>query len=558
MRAKTESGSAKFAVCIAVGRQLVVTIVAKPNRMTLRRKILFKDVLLLLCLALMIGTAFWGLLRQRQHVQASLNEYAALQKVEIGQNHLLAFSQAVHSGTMASSAAISDLQAASLSMREYKAIISQYNSILPAEITSDMQLDVHGRTNRIVTALVRLQSSLDPARHHDSQKPPDAIAVSTALDDVARDMTGLLSVCNDFVHRTQLVSDHDLRTAIEALAGIAGLTFVSAVLASFWQYHRMMVPLHRLRRWCGRITRGDFSSRYTPTDDSEFLDLARDVNAMADELEAFSRKMESMVSDKSRELVRSERLASVGYLAAGVAHEINNPLNIISGYAELTTKRLRRLANLQAGSPIDQETIEHLSIIRSEAFRCKEITGKLLSLAKGNGDTREIISLSDAVLEVVALVRGLKAMRSKQLTVTIPSDEPLPVLANLTEIKQVLLNLTVNAIEAVDDQTGKISIEGKHVGDWIEITVTDNGRGMSSQTLERVFEPFFTNKRGAGEPGTGLGLSITHAIVTNHGGGIRAQSDGPNHGSRFSIRLPASTARKPSPRATEPAPMVTA
>ncbi len=526
--------------------------------MTLKRKILLKDVLLLLCLGLMIGAAFRGLLRQRQHVQASLNEYAALQKVEIAQNHLLAFSQAVHSGAMTSPTSIADLQAASLGMREYKAIISQYNSILPAEITADMQQDVHGKTNRIVTALVRLQASLDPAKHHNAATPPDAIAVSTALDDVARDMTALLSVCNDFVHRTQLVSDHDLRTAIEALAAIAGVTFISAVLASFWQYQRITVPLHRLRRWCGRTAGGDFSSRYTPTNDSEFRDLGRDVNAMADELEAFSRKMESMVSDKSRELVRSERLASVGYLAAGVAHEINNPLNIISGYAELTTKRLRRLANLQGGSPIDQETIEHLSIIRSEAFRCKEITGKLLSLAKGNGDTREIISLSDAVLEVVTLVRGLKAMRSKQLTVTIPSDEPLPVLANLTEMKQVLLNLTVNAIEAVDDQAGKISIEGKRAGDWIEITVTDNGRGMSSQTLERVFEPFFTNKRGAGEPGTGLGLSITHAIVTNHGGEIRAQSDGPNLGSRFSVRFPVATSPKLSQRAAEPIPMVTA
>jgi two-component system NtrC family sensor kinase len=277
------------------------------------------------------------------------------------------------------------------------------------------------------------------------------------------------------------------------------------------------------------------------------------VNRMALALEAFSRKMESMVESKSRDLVRSERLASVGYLAAGVAHEINNPLNIMSGYAELTIKRLRRLGQSQT----DEEVIQHLSIIRGEAFRCKEITQKLLSLAKGNGDVREAVSVADAVADVVTLVRGLKGIRNKQLLITIPSEEPLVVMANQTEIKQVLLNLMINAIEAVVDHTGRISIEGCRAGDWIEIKVTDNGRGMSTETRERVFEPFFTNKRGAGDPGTGLGLSITHAIVTHHGGEIIASSDGADRGSRFTIRLPAASSQMPLPRKT-PAPQLMA
>jgi signal transduction histidine kinase len=333
-------------------------------------------------------------------------------------------------------------------------------------------------------------------------------------------------------------SDKDLRSAVIAVSSVAALTLLIAVLASLWQYRRIMLPLNRLRQWCRQITAGNFSIKYQATSDREFRELARAVNQMAAELEAFTRKMESMVESKSRELVRSERLASVGYLAAGVAHEINNPLNIMSGYAELTMKRLRRLSCAES----DTEVIEHLSIIRSEAFRCKEITAKLLSLAKGNGEARESVSLSAAVLEVVTLVRGLKGIQSKQLTVSIPSNEPLAVVANLTEIKQVLLNLVINAIEAVADHTGKISIDGRRAGDWIELTVSDNGRGMSPETLERIFEPFFTNKRGAGDPGTGLGLSITHAIIAHHGGEISAASDGPNRGSRFVVRMPAATA----------------
>jgi two-component system NtrC family sensor kinase len=103
----------------------------------------------------------------------------------------------------------------------------------------------------------------------------------------------------------------------------------------------------------------------------------------------------------------------------------------------------------------------------------------------------------------------------------------------------VLLNLTVNALEASAGQSGEVRIGGKRCGEWVECYVEDSGKGMTREVLEQIFEPFFTAKRGACEPGTGLGLSITHAIVENHGGSIRAESGGPGHGSRFTVRLPA-------------------
>ena len=174
------------------------------------------------------------------------------------------------------------------------------------------------------------------------------------------------------------------------------------------------------------------------------------------------------------------------HLAAGVAHEINNPLNIMSGYAELTIKRLQRLGKNET----DAEVIEHLSIIRSEAFRCKEITQKLLSLAKGNGDQREPVSITDAVNEVATMVRGVKSFQTKQLDVNLNADDLLTVTANTTEIKQVLLNLIVNAIEAVGDNSGRVVITGRRTDQWVELDVVDNGRGMTPQTRERAFEPF--------------------------------------------------------------------
>ena len=141
--------------------------------------------------------------------------------------------------------------------------------------------------------------------------------------------------------------------------------------------------------------------------------------------------------------------------------------------------------------------------------------------------------------DVAAMVRGLTQSRCRQLDVAIDPSEPLLVDANLVEMKQVLLNLLVNALDAVPPDSGEVIVNGRRRGAWVELAVSDNGRGMNRETLDRVFEPFYTNKRGAGELGTGLGLSITHAIVADHGGQILADSDGPDRGSRFTIRLPS-------------------
>ena len=176
-------------------------------------------------------------------------------------------------------------------------------------------------------------------------------------------------------------------------------------------------------------------------------------------------------------------------------------------------------------------------IIRDEAFRCKEITGRLLSLARGGGDTREPLRLNELAHQVTVLTKGLRNYRDRHVVLDFAAGESLDVVGNQVELKQVLLNLTVNALEAVPD-SGEVRITGHRSDDWVELSVQDNGRGMTAETLEQIFEPFFTAKRGAGEPGTGLGLSITHAIVENHGGRIRAESAGPGRGSRFVVRMP--------------------
>jgi signal transduction histidine kinase len=145
--------------------------------------------------------------------------------------------------------------------------------------------------------------------------------------------------------------------------------------------------------------------------------------------------------------------------------------------------------------------------------------------------------------EVVATLGGASACGPRRLQLVAPDGgDRCEVLASVGEMKQVMVNLLINAFEATDPATGAVRAALRRVGDDVEFDVEDNGVGMDSATLERAFEPFFSGKRGdepGARPGTGLGLSVTHAIVTDHGGRIWAESAGAGRGSRFVVRLPA-------------------
>lgn len=348
---------------------------------------------------------------------------------------------------------------------------------------------------------------------------------------------------------------------------------VVSVVIHYRQYRALVRPLV----WLRDEMRNSAARQHEPLPeggpsvDAEYRELARHYNSLARELSALYRDLEQKVIARSRQLVRSERLASVGYLAAGVAHEINNPLGIISGYSELSAKVLHDLLDGDAGrepgatgdgsternaqreAEAIAEVLDAQRFIREESFRCKEITSRLLSLARGGSQEREELALDEVVKRVVGLTHGLRQFRDRRISVEVMEARPF-VMANLTELKQVLLNLAVNALEAVSPSVGEVRVivgtykqpvgmgggGGPHSGvQWAEVRVEDNGKGMSAEMVEQVFEPFFTAKRGSGEPGTGLGLSITHAIVESHGGYMFAESPGPGLGSRFVMRLPA-------------------
>jgi two-component system, NtrC family, sensor kinase len=506
--------------------------------MTLRSKLLGVNVSLLAGVLLLAGASLWGLLQQRGHVRASLAEYEALKMVEAAEVKLISAKARLRETPLDRAAVLAELTDAREQMWKYKALLSAYDSFLPGEIPAGEKTEAKQRTKATEAKLSALlnQFNASAGSGADLAATPDLPALAVQADAVTTELAGLMRLCSGFLNKTGMKSDQDLRRAIIAVTALAAAIPLGSLLASLWQYRRIMVPLERLRRWFRRIAAGDFTEKYQPTTgDREFVELGNDVNRMAAELGAFYRELEQMVAAKSKELVRSERLASVGYLAAGVAHEINNPLNIMSGYAELSVKRLRRSTDPE----VVNEVLKSLVIVREEAFRCKQITSKLLSLVKGGGEGRELVSMTHVASDVAVMVRGVSNFRGRKLDVAIDPDDPLTVLASAAEMKQVMLNLLVNALEAVPAGTGEVRVDGHRNSGHVELTVTDNGRGMTRAVLDRIFEPFYTEKRGAGEPGTGLGLSITHAIVADHGGEIRAESDGPGRGSRFVIRLPA-------------------
>jgi signal transduction histidine kinase len=180
-----------------------------------------------------------------------------------------------------------------------------------------------------------------------------------------------------------------------------------------------------------------------------------------------------------------------------------------------------------------------MKVIAEEAFRCKEIVQKLLSLARPGEEHRAAISLGDVAANVVSLVGGLSEYKNRKVTISANARDDLRVMASEGEMKQVVLNLAINALQSLNGAEGAVAIDVRRDGDAVELAVSDNGRGMSADVIERVFEPFFTAKRGAGTPGTGLGLSISHMIIEKHGGSIVASSGGAGRGSRFVVRLPA-------------------
>jgi signal transduction histidine kinase len=306
----------------------------------------------------------------------------------------------------------------------------------------------------------------------------------------------------------------------------------------------MFGPIRELQAGVQRVHAGNFAQPITLTSGDELQELADEFNAMVARLHAVYADLARQVNERSRQLVRSERMVSVGFLAAGVAHEINNPLASILFCSEALERRLQDVLAAMAGAgdsspagsvlPAEAEVLaRYLKMIQQEALRCKDITQKLLDFSRTGDRRKEPADLTGLIRGVLEVARHLPSSRGKGVTFEPSGYVVAPV--NAQDLKSVILNLVVNALDSMEDG-GRLAIALTADGGYAEMTFADSGCGMTADVLQNIFEPFYTKSRTG--KGTGLGLFISHQIVDQHGGTITAASAGPNQGSTFTVRIP--------------------
>jgi len=366
----------------------------------------------------------------------------------------------------------------------------------------------------------------------------------TRMREIELDADDLCDLIHQGMHKRidRSRRNYQVTAWIAGLASIVGLLLVCGVFGSFyaWVFH----PIRDLEAGVARVAKGDFDHRIEVHSGDEMEDLATAFNNMMQRLHDLYSDLARQVNERSRQLVRSERLASVGFLAAGVAHEINNPLASIAFCSEALEARLNDLLRQQraTGRPNEDQEIfsKYLKMIQEEAFRCKNITERLLAFSRPGERRREKTDLRDLVQMVLDVTQHLPNHRGKEISFEMSADRlaggaPLAAWVNSEEIKSVVLNLVVNALDSMEEG-GRLTIRLNQRADMAELQFTDDGCGMNQEVLENIFEPFYTRSRTG--KGTGLGLTITHRIITQHGGEIEATSPGPNQGSTFIVRLP--------------------
>lgn len=320
---------------------------------------------------------------------------------------------------------------------------------------------------------------------------------------------------------------------------VVGLAVLTAYLIS----RQLLHPIHELLLGTRHVMEGDMGYRVDVGQKDETGELARSFNAMAEEIQGHRERLEKMVQAKTEELkqaqdslLRSEKLASIGLLASGVAHELNNPLTSILMNANLLME--------EAG---DRSALyPELKRISDDTLRCKRIIDDLRDFSRRHELQIHRTDLNKVVIDTLGFVAH--QLKHQGIKVTNDLDSRIPLIAcDPDRIKQVLTNVLVNAIQAMP-QGGSLVVRTVLRDRFAEIAVGDAGPGIPEEIRGRIFDPFFTTK----PEGTGLGLSIAYRIVEEHGGKIEVDSrtGGPgqtepsgSHGTTIRLFLPLTPAR---------------
>lgn len=309
-----------------------------------------------------------------------------------------------------------------------------------------------------------------------------------------------------------LIEGDALQSAKQHLVVGVALILGAGLAGGLFLYSKAVKPLSVLEKHMNRIADGEFSLIETRFSDRELVSLKAAFNKMLIELR-----------ERQKYLVQSEKLASLGTLVFGVAHEINNPLSNISTSTQILAEEM--------DAADTQHKMELLAQIEAETDRARDVVSSVLEFSR----TREkrIFSLKSAVEQTI---RFIKAEVPPGIGVTVDIADDVEIYADRQKVQQIILNLVKNAIDAISGE-GEITIHASYLGEHGEnvgIFVRDTGVGMTQDQLSKIFDPFFTSK----EQGYGLGLFMVHTMIQEHGGAISVESK-PGLGTTFTIVMPS-------------------
>ena len=341
------------------------------------------------------------------------------------------------------------------------------------------------------------------------------------------------------------------QTTLLMLGATGGVLLLVVGVVLFVVRNSVHRPITALTHTLAALGMGDYSARYENGEISEFAYLGNSVNKMAQALEranaelvGWAQTLEHRVEEKTAELrqaqeqmVRVERMASLGKLAAVVAHEINNPLASVVTYSKVL---MRRWATRAKAGDETKESLQILEAIASESTRCGEIVSNLLLFARRTGSRMEPTDINQVIDRALFLIKHKMDLAQARPDLSLAADLP-PVMCDPAQIEQAVLALCINAVEAMP-HGGRLIVRTT-VADpgGVRIVIEDTGVGMDEDVRKHIFEPFFTTK-GEGEGrGLGLGLAVVYGIVQRHNGTIDVASE-PGQGTRFTLVLPLAPA----------------
>jgi two-component system NtrC family sensor kinase len=344
--------------------------------------------------------------------------------------------------------------------------------------------------------------------------------------------------------------DRKMRTSAITMAALSlGFIVIAALSVGFFVHRLVYVPLRDLETGARRLSTGNLEQTIPVRSEDEFGQLAASFNAMTvalrnsqSELREWGHTLEQKVAKRTQELrvaeaetARTEKLASVGLLAAGIAHELNNPLTGVLTFTSLLRKKM----------PDGSADAEDLDLVIRETKRCATIIRRLLDFAREKAPEKKFTDLNQVIEETARIIERPASFRDIEIAMDLDRDLP-PVWVDADLIKQVIMNMLVNAQHAIEHE-GNITVRSRRFPQpkssepgiepvpMVEISIIDTGCGIPEKNLKRIFDPFFTSKEVG--KGTGLGLSVSHGIVRAHGGAIEVEST-VGKGSTFRIYLP--------------------